>query len=460
MSRKKIKNPLIKRIPKEIIGDWKKYLVVFLFLVLTIGFVSGMYVANDSMLTSADEGVSKYKQEDGHFELKDKADSELVTAIESGEVKTAPDEKDSDSSKTPVTLYENFYRNETEDYDADGKKDGTIRVYTKTGDINLACLIEGSFPQNENEIAMDRMHADNVGMKVGDTIKVSGKEFKVSGLIAYVNYSTLHEKKTDMMFDAIKFDVAMVTKEGFDRLDKSIHYAYAWKYEDEPADDIEQKEKSDDFLEAMVSQVMATGNEVEDYTPRYSNPAINFATDDMGSDKAMGGVLLDILIVIIAFIFAVTISNMIANESSAIGTLRASGYTKGELIRHYLSMPVIAGMDEPIEWNRLRKAINAKMSSGDFKINEDKLMGPFFLSKKVIASDENGEIIDREKFIKAFMSKVIMYLYEDAVKQGKHRFFDGCPDTGKYSSVCDAFKTMGLAIFGPTFKESFYDKED
>ena len=57
------------------------------------------------------------------------------------------------------------------------------------------------------------MHADNVGMKVGDTIKVSGKEFKVSGLIAYVNYSTLHEKKTDMMFDAIKFDVAMVTKE-------------------------------------------------------------------------------------------------------------------------------------------------------------------------------------------------------------------------------------------------------
>ena len=42
---------------KGIIGDWKKYLVVFLFLVLTIGFVSGMYVANDSMLTSADEGV-------------------------------------------------------------------------------------------------------------------------------------------------------------------------------------------------------------------------------------------------------------------------------------------------------------------------------------------------------------------------------------------------------------------
>lgn len=50
----------------------EKYLVVFLFLVLTIGFVSGMYVANESMITSANEGVTKYKQEDGHFELKNR----------------------------------------------------------------------------------------------------------------------------------------------------------------------------------------------------------------------------------------------------------------------------------------------------------------------------------------------------------------------------------------------------
>ncbi len=61
----------------------------------------------------------------------------------------------------------------------------------------------------------------------------------------------------------------------------------------------------------------------------------------MGSDEAMGGVLLDILIVIIAFIFAITISNTITKESQTIGTLRASGYSRGELILHYLSMPVI-----------------------------------------------------------------------------------------------------------------------
>lgn len=374
MKSKKIKNPLIKRIPKELAGDWKKYLVVFLFLVLTIGFVSGMYVANESMLTAADEGITRYKQEDGHFELKEKADSSLVEAIESGEKADIPglaeentadgDNDDSEengksnddldnSKKTSVTVYENFFRNEDEDNDNDGKSDGTIRVYAKTDDINLACLLDGDFPQNENEIAVDRMHADNAGMKVGDKISVSGKEFKITGLIAYVNYSTLHEKKTDLIFDAIKFDVAMVTQEGFDRLDKSIHYSYAWKYDHAPADDIEEKEQSDSFMEAMVTQVMLAGNEVEDYTPKYGNPAINFATDDMGSDKAMGGILLDILVVIIAFIFAVTISNTIANESSAIGTLRALGYTKGELVCHYLSMPVIVTLLAAIVGNIL-----------------------------------------------------------------------------------------------------------
>lgn len=118
----------------------------------------------------------------------------------------------------------------------------------------------------------------------------------------------------------------------------------------------------------------------------------------------------------------------------------------------------LAGSDEPIEWNILRRAINAKMSSDQFKINEDKLMGPFFLSKKVIASDENGMIVDTDKFVAAFKSKVIMYLYEDAVKQGKHRFFDGC-DNSKYSSVCDAFDEIGMGIFGSNFKENFYDKQ-
>lgn len=47
-------------------------------------------------------------------------------------------------------------------------------------------------------------------------------------------------------------------------------------------------------------------------------------------------VLLYILIVILAFVFAVTINHTIVNEATSIGTLRAMGYSKKQLVVHYM----------------------------------------------------------------------------------------------------------------------------
>ncbi|GEM_PF-444371 len=109
-----------------------------------------------------------------------------------------------------------------------------------------------------------------------------------------------------------------------------------------------------------------------------------------------------------------------------------------------------------VDWNKLRKAINEKLSQ-DYRINEDKLMGPFFLSKKIIETDENGYISNPDKFVNAFKNKVIMYLYEDAAKQHRHKLFEGC-DSSKYSSVCDDFDKSGIDIFGSRFRD-IYSKQ-
>ncbi|MBQ9272423.1 MAG: hypothetical protein IJ227_01730, partial [Mogibacterium sp.] len=78
-------NPLRTRVLRELRVEWRKYLVIFIFLTLMIGFVSGMYVANNSMLMATDEIKTTAAREDGHFILKDKADSDLVEDIESGD---------------------------------------------------------------------------------------------------------------------------------------------------------------------------------------------------------------------------------------------------------------------------------------------------------------------------------------------------------------------------------------
>lgn len=133
------------------------------------------------------------------------------------------------------------------------------------------------------------------------------------------------------------------------------------------------------------------------------------------------------------------------------------GINSGENAIKGIGKIKLPGIDQLIEWNTLRRAINEKMLSGDFRINEDKLLGPFFLSKKLIESDNEGKIIDTDKFIATFKSKVLMYLYEDAVKQNKHSFFEGCGST--YSSVCEAFDKRGIQIFGSSFKEDYYDTQ-
>lgn len=111
-----------------------------------------------------------------------------------------------------------------------------------------------------------------------------------------------------------------------------------------------------------------------------------------------------------------------------------------------------------VDYNRLRKAINEKLTK-DYKVNEDKLLGPFFLSKRVLKTNEkDGTIADPTKFIDSFKSKIIMYLYEDAAKQHKHKLFDGC-DSSKFSSVCEAFDEIGIDIFGNGFRE-LYDQQE
>ena len=82
---KKVKNPLKKRVIKELPGEWRKYLVIAIFLIVMIGFISGMYVANNSMLTSAEKKTTEYNLEDGCFDVSSKLDEETIRLIESGE---------------------------------------------------------------------------------------------------------------------------------------------------------------------------------------------------------------------------------------------------------------------------------------------------------------------------------------------------------------------------------------
>ena len=462
-----MRNPLVKRIPKELVSDWHKYLVIVIFMVVMIGVISGMYVGYDSMLAAIDAGREELNLEDGSFELSRKASPELLEAISTGEkadvrqyfidegireaaemvadaieeelrsqvrmtiedqvgmqmnaygitdedmirsqidsaieenfesaleqarsseefieasneayeeahseVIEAVDEKwdeiseqydlaDEDFTPVAVTIYDHYYRNVSEDNDNDGTEDATVRIFKSDDVIDKASFNEGRAPEKDTEIAIDRMHADNVGVSVGDTITVGGKRFEVVGLLSYVDYLTLHESNTDLMFDAFGFDVAMVTPEAFGEMKARVHYNYAFTYDTEPDGKIEQADWSERFLKSLITQTLVNDNEVKDYLPEYLRQASNFAPSDIEGDSTGTAILCYILIAVIAFIFAITISNTIDKESSVIGTLRASGFSRKEMVVHYMTMPVIVTLAGAVIGNVLGYTVFRNMA--------------------------------------------------------------------------------------------------
>ncbi|MBQ9983536.1 MAG: ABC transporter permease [Lachnospiraceae bacterium] len=323
-----MRNPLIKRLPRELKSEFGKYLVIFLFFLIVIGFVSGFLVSSASMKVTFGETFEKYNIEDGNFELFYEADEALIETLE----------------KEDVTIYENYYiEKDTKDFES------TLRMFKMREEVNLECVMEGEMPTDTNEIAIDRVYAQNNGVAVGDTLKVGFKEMEVTGFVALPDYSTMLSSPSDMMFDANMFGIGVVTEETFDSFGKGgFHYSYSWKYDEAPKDDAQAKEMADDLLEVLVDNAMVT-----EYIPEYCNMAIHFAGNDLGNDYMVMMVFLYIVVAIIAFIFAITTNNTIAKESTVIGTLRASGYSRGELLRHYMTMPVLVTLFSALVGNVL-----------------------------------------------------------------------------------------------------------
>ena len=52
--------------------------------------------------------------------------------------------------------------------------------------------MDGELPSADDEIAIDRMYADNNKLKVGDSLTVGGKKLKITGLVALSDYSALY----------------------------------------------------------------------------------------------------------------------------------------------------------------------------------------------------------------------------------------------------------------------------
>lgn len=95
-----------------------------------------------------------------------------------------------------------------------------------------------------------------------------------------------------------------------------------------------------------------------------------------------------------------------------------------------------------INWNALRKVINRLLL--DNRINEDKLLGPFFVKPQAL--------LDDDAFGSAFKDKILLYFYEDAAKMCRSEIF--ASENATYSEICRDFDARGVGVFNKSLDRS------
>ena len=322
-----MRNPLHKRFPRELRNNIGKYLGMFLMMMFAVAFTSGFMMAANSIVVIGDGMRDTYVIEDGHFVVDFQADEDSIADVEA----------------LGCTVYQDFYNNvplslpET----ASGQlTDLTVRLYQNRTQVNLASYAQGCEPTQANEIALDRVFCANHDLSVGDSVMVNGQEFVISGIMTLPDYQALFEKNSNFIFNAITFSVAQVTPEAYEAIGSAGQtFNYSFVMNDRSLD----KPARVDIEEEMMKTLSSDGETLSDFIDYEDNQGIGYATDDAAHDQVMWMVLVIILVVITAFVFVVLTGATIEAESAVIGTLLASGWRKGELLRHYLALSVICG---------------------------------------------------------------------------------------------------------------------
>ena len=286
--------PLAKRLPRELRRNIGKYLGIFLLMCGSIALTSGFLLAAHSIGCLIDDMRDAYTIEDGRVTTSFEATDDQLKAAE-----------DAADDVGGVTLYKNF------SIDAIIKKtagdDGTkrtLRTYAHRTKVDIASYCKGKEPKTDDEVAIDRVFATNNDLVVGDKVELEGRTYTICGIMTQPDSQALFLNNSDFTVNTITYGVAEVTDAGFAALEDAggaPAYTYSFAFTDRDLPTADRIDAEQDMVEALTD----ADARVDDLIDADSNQGIGYARDDVDGDSMMWMTLLDIIIVIMAFVFVV-----------------------------------------------------------------------------------------------------------------------------------------------------------
>ena len=282
-----------------------KNLSFYLSIIILTALVTCLHVAFDSSFVVQQESFNKLLDE-ANLE-----DAEFVTMLPLDDIEKIEKEFGVDIEK-----------HEYIDLDLDDSE-AEVRILADNNKINKMRVQEGNDISSDDEILLSGLFMDRQGIKIGDKIKLLGKEYKVCGKVIRTDYLFCLKNVTDTFSDSDRFGVGVVKEDVFEKYtDEEKATVYAVKYNDDTDISSFRKAINEDY--GMLSYLSIGNNS------RIQSPIDQF--NELGFTVK---IILPTSMTFMVILVSVVLGRKIKNERKLIGILNALGYKRTELALHY-----------------------------------------------------------------------------------------------------------------------------
>lgn len=203
--------------------------------------------------------------------------------------------------------------------------------------IDQVDIDEGEYldPDSPTDILLEKHAADNFELEVGDTLTITDIEVTVRGIVTSPEYLWPARDEQSLFTPPDTFAVVFALEETLDGLGPTIALDQVLVEYDDDVD----RETVDDDVERAAAAANAGGTQVLADQP--SNKAIN---EEISGLQSMAVAFPVLFLAAAGLAIYVIMTRLVFSQRGVIGTLRASGFGKRQLAKHYRSYGVFVGL--------------------------------------------------------------------------------------------------------------------
>lgn len=166
-------------------------------------------------------------------------------------------------------------------------------------------------------------------IKVGDTVSLGAYDYKVSAYTTKADYIYMLEKLSGYI-DSEKFALIVVDRKEYDKIDADEASYYSIKYNKDNSKEVREKLNADYVI---ASYMAAT-----------TNMRISMPVNEGDAVTNMATMYAPVMFIIIITLVVMVLGRNIRQEQYLLGTFLALGFSKKQIIRHYMRYGVLPGV--------------------------------------------------------------------------------------------------------------------